>query len=78
MCNLSDYVIENGVLTKYQGGGGDIVIPKEITKVGDYAFSNCVELTSVILPESVLSIGKSALCVFRVFQIGKYFIPFRA
>ena len=60
MCNLSDYVIENGVLTKYQGGGGDIVIPKEITKVGDYAFSNCVELTSVILPESVLSIGNSA------------------
>ena len=47
MCNLSDYVIENGVLTKYQGGGGDIVIPKEITKVGDYAFSNCVELTSM-------------------------------
>ena len=38
MCNLSDYVIENGVLTKYQGAGGDIVIHEAITKVGDYAF----------------------------------------
>ena len=38
MCNLNDYVIENGVLTKYQGAGGDIVIHEGITKVGDYAF----------------------------------------
>lgn len=60
MCNLNDYVIENGVLTKYQGAGGDIVIHEGITKVGDYAFCNCVELTGVILPESVLSIGNSA------------------
>jgi hypothetical protein len=27
MSNASDFIVENGVLTKYVGPGGDVVIP---------------------------------------------------
>ena len=35
----------------------DIVIPDGITKINDYAFYNCSTLNSVVIPESVTSIG---------------------
>lgn len=50
---------------------GDVVIPKTVTYNGavytvtsieDYAFYDCSSLTSVTLPESVTSIGRSAFC----------------
>lgn len=56
----SDFVIENGVLIKYRGSGGHVVIPDEITKIGDKAFEDCHKLTSVIIPDSVTEIGNSA------------------
>ena len=28
MSNINDFVIENGVLKKYQGQGGDVAIPE--------------------------------------------------
>ena len=31
MSNASDFIIENGVLTKYVGPGGDVVIPEGVT-----------------------------------------------
>ena len=44
---------------------GDIIIPAEIdgypvTKIGDYAFFNCYNLTGVTLPEGISSIGNGA------------------
>ena len=53
----SDFVIENGVLTKYKGSGGDVVIPSSVTSIGCGAFSGCKGLTSVTIPSSVTSIG---------------------
>ena len=41
MSNASDFVIENGVLKKYVGSGGDVVIPEEVTAIGNGAFSGC-------------------------------------
>ncbi len=56
MSNPSDFVIENGVLKKYKGPGGDVVIPDDVTSIGDGAFYGCGSLTSVTIPESVTSI----------------------
>ena len=55
-----DFQIENGVLVKYTGAGGEVIIPDTVTSIGDYAFSHCKELTSVIIPETVTRIGNAA------------------
>ena len=57
MSNINDFVIENGVLKKYTGSGGDVVIPESVTSIGASAFWGCSSLTSVVIPESVTSIG---------------------
>ena len=59
MSNPSDFVIENGVLTRYKGSGGDVVIPDVVTSIS-WAFYGCESLTSVTIPASVTSIGDSA------------------
>ena len=57
----SDFQIAgNGVLTQYNGKGGDIVIPDRVTSIGDYVFWGCTSLTSVTIPEGVTSIGEAA------------------
>ena len=54
------FIIEDGVLTGYTGPGGDIVIPKGVTSIGDYAFYDCDSITSVSIPKSVTSIEDKA------------------
>ncbi|MBS5516885.1 MAG: leucine-rich repeat protein [Roseburia intestinalis] len=54
------FIIEDGVLTDYTGSGGDIVIPKGVTSIGDDAFYDCDSITSVSIPKSVTSIGEGA------------------
>lgn len=66
----SDFNIdENGVLVKYTGDGGDVVIPYGVTSIGDNAFAKTnywgnytadTSLKSVTIPDSVTSIGASA------------------
>ena len=61
-----DFTIENGVLVKYNGPGGDVVIPEGVTVIGDNAFgssfadSGNAAITSVVIPEGVTSIGAAA------------------
>lgn len=57
MSSLSDFVIENGILKKYTGPGGDVVIPEGVTAIGDFAFSERKDLTAVTIPGTVTSIG---------------------
>ena len=56
----SDFVIENGVLMKYNGSGGDVVIPADVVEISYYAFSNCTGLTAVTIPEGITKIGAYA------------------
>jgi len=55
-----DFAIANGVLVWYKGPGGDVVIPREVTAIGEKAFENCTNLTSVTIPDSVTTIGNHA------------------
>lgn len=57
---MSDFQIENGVLVKYVGNGGDVVIPDSVTSIVDFAFEDCKSLTSISIPDSVTSIGDGA------------------
>ena len=55
MSSTTDFVIENGVLTKYIGSEGDIIIPNDITKIGEGAFIGCTSST-IHVPDSVQSV----------------------
>ena len=37
--------ITDGVLTAYRGNGGNVVIPRSVTGIGESAFRNCTRLT---------------------------------
>lgn len=56
----SDFVIEDGVLTKYTGSGGVVVIPNSVIKIGSCAFSNCSSLTNVTIPNGITEIKSCA------------------
>ncbi len=38
MSNPGDFIIENGVLKKYTGPDGDVVIPEGVVEIGKDAF----------------------------------------
>ena len=44
----------------YENGVGTILFEKQITKIGDWAFDSCNDITSITIPNSVTSIGKGA------------------
>ena len=73
MSNANDFVIENGVLKKYNGKDKNVVIPEGVREIGESAFS-IVEalpdgrkmsfendtLLSAIMPNSVEHIANGA------------------
>lgn len=60
MNSTGDFLIENSILKKYTGAGGDVVIPDGITQIEDEAFKNCGTLTSLYIPDGVTAIGREA------------------
>lgn len=53
MSNASDFVIKNGVLKKYTGPGGDVIVPDSVTSIGMDAFMNNKSIASIQLPAHV-------------------------
>ena len=60
MSDLKDFVIENGVLTKYVGPGGDVVVPEGVSRISSSAFEYCEGLKSIVLPKGIKGIGDKA------------------
>lgn len=58
--NLPDFDIKGGILIKYTGNGGNVLIPDGVKGIAESAFSGCTGLTSVKIPESVKTIGNNA------------------
>lgn len=69
MSNASDFIIEDGVLKKYVGPGGDVVIPEGVTSIADHAFFHCRPLDRIVIPDSVTNIGSFAFDHFKLLQI---------
>ena len=55
-----NFVIENGVLVKYNGWQSYVVIPDEVTEIGYEAFANNSTMKGVEIPESVKKIDEYA------------------
>ena len=58
--NMDDFEIENGVLKKYKGKGGEVTIPDSVKHIGENAFFECYDLKNITIPNSVTSIADSA------------------
>lgn len=56
----NEFEIENGVLKKYNGSGGEVIIPDGVTSIGEEAFAGCKTIKSVVIPKNVTSIGWGA------------------
>jgi hypothetical protein len=62
--NIMDFVIEDGVLLKYNGTEKDVVVPNEVVEIGDSAFYNNKFIQSISMP-SIKRIDDAAFCLCK-------------
>ena len=60
ICNLSDFDIEEGMLTGYFGEDQHVAIPAEITSIDSKAFADCECLKELFIPSSITDIEPDA------------------
>lgn len=58
---LIDFIVEDGVLTRYIGDDETIVIPDNVREIGAFVFNENATVKSIIIPQSVQKIGKYAM-----------------
>ena len=61
------------IANSYENGRGKITFDGEVTSIGEFAFENCVDLTSIKLPNGVLSLGHKSF--FGCTQLTSLEIP---
>lgn len=54
----SEYVIRNGVLTKYSGSRYTVVIPEGVREISSSAFMGCRDIGKLVIPDSVTCIDR--------------------
>ena len=59
LADADGFAIWKGRLMRYRGNAHEITVPDKVVSISPSAFSACTNLTSVILPGSVKSIGKA-------------------
>ena len=50
------FIVSGSTLVEYIGKGGDVVVPNDITVIGDSAFAGAAEVTSITFPRSVTKV----------------------
>lgn len=58
--SLNNFIIIDGVLKKYLGNDEVVSIPQKVKVIGESVFRNNFDITTVIVPDSVVKIEKSA------------------
>ena len=57
---IDGFEIEDGVLVSYNGGETNLVIPDDVTRIGDEALRGNTGIISVTIPDTVTVIGSNA------------------
>ena len=55
-----DFVIRAGVLERYNGANTVVSIPDKVTRIGQEAFSGCIWLQEIIIPQGVVCVDRCA------------------
>ena len=50
---VGDFMMDDGVLKRYIGVGGDVVLPDCVREIGESAFIACADICSAVLPEGL-------------------------
>ena len=58
--DFAEYEVEKGILIKYAGIGGKIIVPSCVTVIGKHAFYRCRTLEGIEIPGSVTKIESEA------------------
>ena len=62
------FEVKDGVLIRYTGPGGTVVVPEGVTEIGKRAFADCSTVTDIVLPQSLKAIGDYAFLNCRFLQ----------
>lgn len=68
----ADFVVEDGVLVKYTGQGGDVVVPEDVTRIHFCAFRDVKKPYRVTLPHGITTIERGT---FRNTDLRQITIP---